>query len=128
MADQEKTELAVSATPPDEDGDFGHVLRHELNNPLTGIMGNAELLLAEVKRKNIELPPLAVRRLEIIVALAIRMRETVRGLSDEWSVREGDAVRGLGKHPSCYGRTDGFAKNASTRRLNSTGSKPRAAV
>jgi signal transduction histidine kinase len=100
MADQEKTELAVSATPPDEDGDFGHVLRHELNNPLTGIMGNAELLLAEVKRKNIELPPLAVRRLEIIVALAIRMRETVRGLSDEWSVREGDAVRGLGKHPS----------------------------
>jgi signal transduction histidine kinase len=100
MADQEKTELAVSAPPPDEDGDFGHVLRHELNNPLTGIMGNAELLLAEVKRKNMELPPLAVRRLEIIVALAIRMRETVRGLSDEWSVREGDAVRGLEKHPS----------------------------
>jgi signal transduction histidine kinase len=99
MTDQEKTKPAVSAPQPDEDGDFGHVLRHELNNPLTGIMGNAELLLAEVKRKNMELPPLAVRRLEIIVALAIRMRETVRGLSDEWSVREGGAVRGLGKHP-----------------------------
>jgi len=28
--------------------DFGEVLRHELNNPLTGILGNAELLLAEV--------------------------------------------------------------------------------
>src|SRR5580700_5039293 len=25
--------------------DFGEVLRHELNNPLTGILGNAELLL-----------------------------------------------------------------------------------
>jgi signal transduction histidine kinase len=97
MADQDKTKLAVSAAQPDDDGDFGHVLRHELNNPLTGIMGNAELLLAEVKRKNMELPPLAVRRLEIIVALAIRMRETVRGLSDEWSLREGDAVRALQK-------------------------------
>ena len=31
---------------------FGEVLRHELNNPLTGILGNAELLLAEVRRKN----------------------------------------------------------------------------
>lgn len=25
--------------------DFAEVLRHELNNPLTGILGNAELLL-----------------------------------------------------------------------------------
>src|SRR5262249_17262701 len=32
--------------------DFGQVLRHELNNPLTGILGNAELLLSEIKRKN----------------------------------------------------------------------------
>jgi hypothetical protein len=31
---------------------FGEVFRHELNNPLTGILGNAELLLAEVRRKN----------------------------------------------------------------------------
>ena len=30
---------------------FGEILRHELNNPLTGILGNAELLLAEVRRK-----------------------------------------------------------------------------
>jgi signal transduction histidine kinase len=100
MSDQEITKSFADTATLEEDGDFGHVLRHELNNPLTGIMGNAELLLAEVKRKNMELPPLAVRRLEIIVALAIRMRETVRGLSDEWSVREGDAVRGLRKHPS----------------------------
>src|SRR5713101_4580594 len=32
--------------------DFGEVLRHELNNPLTGILGNAELLLGEERRKN----------------------------------------------------------------------------
>ena len=31
--------------------DFAEFLRHELNNPLTGILGNAELLLAEIARK-----------------------------------------------------------------------------
>jgi DNA-binding NtrC family response regulator len=31
--------------------DFAEILRHELNNPLTGILGNAELLLAEIARK-----------------------------------------------------------------------------
>src|ERR1700738_3956723 len=34
--------------------DFAEVLRHELNNPLTGILGNAELLLAEIARKKDE--------------------------------------------------------------------------
>jgi len=71
-----------------------------LNNPLTGILGNAELLLVDVKRKNLELPASAVRRLEIIVALAVRMRETVRRLSDEWSACEDEALRELQSHPS----------------------------
>jgi signal transduction histidine kinase len=31
--------------------DFAEVLRHELNNPLTGILSDAELLLAEMARK-----------------------------------------------------------------------------
>src|SRR5947207_7984313 len=61
---------------------FGEILRHELNNPLTGILGNAELLLAELRRKNIApLSEPGVKRLETIAALAIRMRETVRRLS-----------------------------------------------
>jgi len=64
--------------------DFGTVLRHELNNPLTGILGNAELLLADVRRKNLELPGVAQARLETIAELAVRMRETVRRLSEEW--------------------------------------------
>jgi signal transduction histidine kinase len=59
-------------------------LRHELNNPLTGILGNAELLLVELRRKNVELPVQARARLETIAALAVRMRETVRQLSEEW--------------------------------------------
>ena len=63
---------------------FGELLRHELNNPLTGILGNAELLLAEVRRKNDgRLPSGGQQRLETIAALAVRLRETVRRLSQE---------------------------------------------
>jgi signal transduction histidine kinase len=63
---------------------FGEVLRHELNNPLTGILGNAELLLAEVRRKNDgQLPKGGQQRLETIAALAVRLRETVHRLSQD---------------------------------------------
>lgn len=68
---------------------FGEVLRHELNNPLTGILGNAELLLSEIRRKSDgRLPVGAPQRLETIAALAVRLRETVRRLSQEWEARE----------------------------------------
>ena len=67
--------------PQDElSGDFGEVLRHEVNNPLTGILGNTELLLARRDR----LPAAAVERLETIAGLAVRLRETVRRLSNAW--------------------------------------------
>ena len=67
---------------------FGETLRHELNNPLTGILGNAELLLAEVRRKNDgQLPNGGQQRLETIAALAVRLRETVRRLSQDWENR-----------------------------------------
>ena len=63
--------------------DFGELLRHEVNNPLTGILGNAELLLARRDR----MPPAAVERLETIAELAVRLRETVRRLSHTWQER-----------------------------------------
>jgi signal transduction histidine kinase len=67
--------------PKDElSGDFGEILRHEVNNPLTGILGNTELLLA----RRDGLPPAAVERLETIAGLAVRLRETVRRLSNAW--------------------------------------------
>ena len=100
IGNQNNGRASLSAAKQDDDGGFSHVLRHELNNPLTGILGNAELLLAEVKRKNLELPSNAVRRLEIIVVLAVRMRETVRRLGDEWSAREEEVLRELQSHPS----------------------------
>jgi signal transduction histidine kinase len=61
-------------------GDFGEILRHEVNNPLTGILGNTELLLARREK----LPPAAIERLETIAELAVRLRETVRYLSNAW--------------------------------------------
>jgi signal transduction histidine kinase len=74
-----------------DDLGFGEVLRHELNNPLTGILGNAELLLLETRRGTLDLPLQTLRRLEIITELAVRMRETVRHLSDRWEAAGANA-------------------------------------
>jgi len=65
---------------PAEQEDFGSFLRHELNNPLTGILGNAEMLL----HRRQWLPEYAVPRLETIADLAVRLRETIRRLSGAW--------------------------------------------
>ncbi len=76
-----------------EPSDFGEILRHEVNNPLTGILGNAELLLAECKKKNGDQWPLAAaQRLQTIAELAVRLREIVRRLSNAWESRH-DHVR-----------------------------------
>jgi signal transduction histidine kinase len=64
--------------------DFASVLRHEINNPLTGILGNAELLLAHRDR----LPAPAIQRLQTVVDLAVRLRETIRRLSAAWEKRD----------------------------------------
>lgn len=77
-----------------DDRDFGEVLRHELNNPLTGILGNAELLLLEARRGKLDLPLETLQRLEIITELAVRMRETVRQLSDRWETAGANGSRG----------------------------------
>jgi signal transduction histidine kinase len=52
-------------------------LRHEINNPLTGILGNAELLLRSADRSSL----ISTKRLEIIVELAVRLREEVLGIT-----------------------------------------------
>lgn len=86
-----KAEAADGKSEGDTE-DFGQLLRHELNNPLTGILGNAELLLSEVRRKNDgQLPQGGQMRLETIAALAVRLRETVRRLSQEWESKHARA-------------------------------------
>jgi signal transduction histidine kinase len=49
-------------------------VRHEINNPLTGVIGQAQLLLRE------ELSPSARRRVETIEQLSARIRDTVAQL------------------------------------------------
>jgi signal transduction histidine kinase len=79
---------------------FGELLRHEMNNPLTGILGNAELLLAEVRRKNDgRLPIGGQQRLETIAALAVRLRETVRRLSEQCEIRHQPAQQQVDRLP-----------------------------
>lgn len=63
--------------------DMGEILRHEINNPLTGILGNAELLLAHSE----QFPPAETQRIRTVVELAVRLRETVRRVSDQWRKR-----------------------------------------
>jgi signal transduction histidine kinase len=80
------TAVITGAAPAQNE--FGQLLRHELNNPLTGILGNAELLLAEVRRKHDDrVPAYMQQRLETIAALAVRMREAIRRLSHQVETR-----------------------------------------
>ncbi len=87
-----QAESSSRTSPAELATDFGEILRHEVNNPLTGILGNAELLLAECKKKNGEQLSLAgVQRLQTIAELAVRLRETVRRLSNAWDSRHDHA-------------------------------------
>jgi signal transduction histidine kinase len=64
-------------------GDLGTIFRHEINNPLTGILGNAELVLGHGER----LSAIDTQRLQTVVDLAVRLRETIRRLSNTWERR-----------------------------------------
>jgi len=71
--------------PPlaDEPDDLAAIFRHEINNPLTGILGNAELLLARRE----QFSALDTQRLQTVVDLAVRLRETIRRLTNSWDNR-----------------------------------------
>jgi signal transduction histidine kinase len=72
---------AAPRSPVPSFGDWpeniGEIFRHEINNPLTGILGNSEMLLAHREH----LTAGDTQRLETVVALAVRLRETIRRLS-----------------------------------------------
>jgi signal transduction histidine kinase len=63
--------------------DIAEIFRHDINNPLTGILGNAELVLSH----SAKLPPADIQRLQTVVELAVRLRETIRQLSDAWEAQ-----------------------------------------
>lgn len=58
--------------------DLARVIRHEVNNPLTGILGNAELILAD----GAGLPEKTRERLTTILYLAVRLRDVLRELEE----------------------------------------------
>jgi signal transduction histidine kinase len=61
-------------------GDLAEIVRHEINNPLTGILGNAEMLLSHRDRLHLA----DIQRLQTVVDLAVRLRETTRRISAAW--------------------------------------------
>ena len=69
-------------------GDLGEMFRHEINNPLTGIFGNAEMLLSHRER----LPLADAQRLQTVVDLAVRLHETIPRISNAWE-RQREGVR-----------------------------------
>ncbi|MBZ5502896.1 MAG: hypothetical protein LAN59_11795 [Acidobacteriia bacterium] len=76
----EKSESILRPPWAQSPGDLGAVFRHEINNPLTGILGNAELVLAHRER----LTAVDTQRLQTVVDLSVRLRETIRRLSNAW--------------------------------------------
>jgi signal transduction histidine kinase len=68
-------------------GDIATIFRHEINNPLTGILGNAEMLLAHREH----LSSVDTQRLQTVVDLAVRLRETIRRLSNAWETPPSNA-------------------------------------
>jgi signal transduction histidine kinase len=76
----QRSELSGGSPWAEMPDDVAEIFRHEINNPLTGILGNAELLLSH----GVRLPAADTQRLQTVVELAVRLRETIRRLSDAW--------------------------------------------
>lgn len=54
----------------------------------------------ELRRRNIELPQQTVLRLETIATLAVRMRETIPRLSEDWETQSKHVSEELETRPS----------------------------
>lgn len=76
------TEMAASSLGATMSDEIAEIFRHDINNPLTGILGNAELVLSH----GAKLAPADIQRLQTVVELAVRLRETIRRLSNAWGV------------------------------------------
>lgn len=74
----QRSELLLAPSLAAVESDLGTIFRHEINNPLTGILGNVELVLSHKER----LVPVDAQRLQTVVDLAVRLRESIRRLSN----------------------------------------------
>ncbi len=83
-------ELLVQAERLSAIGQIGIAVRHEINNPLTTVIGNTELLLERLEGADGELK----KRLEIILNNALRIAEIVKRLQEIRKDRTVDYVPG----------------------------------
>jgi PAS domain S-box-containing protein len=88
---KELRELLVKAERLAAIGQVGIAMRHEINNPLTTIIGNAELLLDRFADKDGDLQ----KRLELVLNNALRISEIVKRLQDIKKERTVDYRKGV---------------------------------
>lgn len=87
----EQSEFSVGVPWAEMPADVAEIFRHEINNPLTGILGNAELVLSHGAR----MPAADTQRLQTVVELAVRLRETIRRLSDAWQTQPSHSLKSV---------------------------------
>jgi len=75
-----QTSHSAFGAPERMSSGMGDIFRHEINNPLTGILGNAELVLAHREHFS----GVEIQRLQTVVDLAVRLRENIRRISNNW--------------------------------------------
>lgn len=88
---KELRELLVKAERLAAIGQVGIAMRHEINNPLTTIIGNTELLLDRVAEQEGDLK----KRLELVLDNALRIAEIVKRLQDIKQERVVDYRKGV---------------------------------
>jgi PAS domain S-box-containing protein len=84
-------EMLVKAERVGAIGQVGVAVRHEINNPLTTVIGNIELLMERYEEKDKEL----VARLETILNNALRIAETVKRLEGIKKENTVDYLKGV---------------------------------
>lgn len=84
-------ELLVQAERLAAIGQVGIAMRHEINNPLTTIIGNAELLIERYENAGSDLK----RRLDLVLENALRIAEILKRLQDMKRDRTVEYVKGV---------------------------------
>lgn len=74
--DHNEDQIAMYRLKLEQTADLVARIRHEINNPLTGVLGQAQLLLRE------ELSERSRKRVQTIEDLAIRLRDIVAQLRE----------------------------------------------
>lgn len=72
-------------------GQVGIAVKHEINNPLTAILGEAQLLLMQHK----DLPERVVERIRVIEEMSLRISDIVQKLYDITDDRTIDYLKGI---------------------------------